>query len=143
MASNTDEAIGDGGRIEPEDIVEQFGERDRRAITEFLTPGERARLVQALIEANGKELSAAKLIDVAGEGLSKSGFYRHADDLLEMGIMVEGEKVGNAQTYALNVDHPIAQALKMLDNIVAWGETPVLLGEQFIAEDNAMFDFDE
>lgn len=100
--------------------------------TALLAPETRVRIIGALLEAGGEPLSVARLCEIAG--VSKASFARHKTALLTVGVMREADKVGNAQRYALDVDHPAAQVLAMLDNVLTWGQTPELLEEQFIGE---------
>lgn len=49
-------------------------------------------------------------------------------------IQREADKVGNVTRYALATDHPVAQALVTLDNLVTWVETLQLPKKRFIGE---------
>lgn len=71
------------------------------------------------------------------EDLSTTGFARHKDALLDLGVMVEADKRGNAQQYALNTKHPIAQLLQTLNSVMMWSRTPQMLEEQFRFEGDA------
>jgi len=100
--------------------------------TALLTPAARAKIIGALVEAGGEPLSAARLAEMAD--VSQPTFNRNQGPLQDLGVLREVDKVGNARRYALATDHPVAQALVMLDNVLTWGETPQLLEERFVGE---------
>ena len=102
----------------------------------LLTPKTRALVVGVLV-SEGDELLTTKKIANAHPDLSVSGVNRQKDALLDHGIMVEGETIGNAPLYRLNTEHPFAQVLRMLHNIGMWGRTDPLLSEAFVFEGDA------
>jgi hypothetical protein len=61
-----------------------------------------------------------------------TGVNRHREALLDLGVLLRAGKRGNAQTYALATEHPVAQVLVMLDDLLQWGETPVCLDGRFV-----------
>jgi len=102
-------------------------------LTALLTPESRFRIIAALVEANHDPLKISRLCEIAG--VSKASFARHEDDLLEVGIMREVDKVGNARRFALNEAHPAAQLLWMLDRVLMTGETSDALDDRFIFDE--------
>lgn len=139
--SNTE--TGDAEQMTPDDVVEQRPDHTDDPVTSpegmrsvferVLTPRTRAAIIDVLVNARGEALSVSQMVDENTQ-VSTSSFERHKDDLLAYGLIVEAGKVGNAQTYALNTEHPGAQLLAMFDNVMLWGETPMMLDEQFINE---------
>jgi hypothetical protein len=116
-----------------DEFIEKYG--GKSVFRSLFVPKSRALILDALISARGDALSA-QIIANHHDDLSVSGVNRHREALLDQGVVVEAGKVGNAMTYQLNEHHPVVQLLAMLDNIVMWGETPMLLNEEFIAEEN-------
>jgi len=110
----------------------ESGEAIETPFTLLLTPESRARIVGALVEADGEPLSASRICEVAG--VSRPSFARQEEPLLALGVMVEVDKVGNARRFALNQQHPAAQLLWMLDRVLSFGETDQALATRFIAE---------
>lgn len=129
--------------LTPDDVLEMRPDHTDDPVTspeemmsvfeEILTPRTRAAILDVLVYARGEALTVSQMAD-ENPRVSASSFDRHKDDLLDFGLMVEAGKIGNAMTYALNTDHPGAQVLAMLDNVMLWGETPMMLGKQFINE---------
>lgn len=99
----------------------------------LFTPKSRTLILDALMSARGDALSAQTIAN-HHDDLSVSGVNRHREALLDLGVIVETGKVGNAMMYQLNKNHPVVQLLAMIDNIVMWGETPMLLGEEFTSK---------
>lgn len=103
------------------------------AFTALLTPESRFRIIAALIEADGEPLAVSRLVEIAG--VSKASFHRHEDALLNVGVLREVDKVGNARRFALDKEHPVAQLLWMVDRVLAFGETDMALDERFVRDD--------
>ena len=115
-----------------EEGIEKFG--GEPIFAQAFTPKTRALILDVLVSERGGALSAQMIAD-HHDDLSVSGVNRHRDALRDLGLIEEAGKVGNAMTYALNTRHPAAQVLAMLDNIFMWGETPMILDEQFASGD--------
>ena len=110
----------------------------RTVFEDLLTPRTRAAILDVLVEARGQPLSVTQMTR-ENPNVSSSSFDRHRDDLLAYGVMEKAGKVGNAMTYRLSRTHPAAQLLAMLDNIMLYGETPMLLDEYFVSGEDAPF----
>lgn len=100
---------------------------------QLFTPKTRALVLDVLVSERGEALTAQEIAD-HHEDLSVTGVNRHRDALVDLGIIVEDGKRGNAQTYALAQTHPVAQVLAMLDDLLMWGETRPTLDEQFLTD---------
>lgn len=136
----------DEERLTPQDILDQYlgpdaVEEHARAtgggstFRHLFTPKTRALVVDVLVGERGDALTAKEIVN-HHEDLSVTGFNRHREPLLGLGVVVEAGKRGNAMTYALNTRHPVAQLLAMLDNVTMWGETPALLETQFLTDED-------
>lgn len=99
----------------------------------LLSPRSRVAILDVLVEEGGRALTVQEMVDRSDQ-ITTSSFNRQKDDILEYGVIVEAGKRGNAQTYALNADHPVAQALKMVDNLLTWGKTPLLVDEEYLGQ---------
>lgn len=118
-------------RYRGEEFVETYG--GASAFTQLFAPKTRALILDVLVGERGGALTAREIADRRGD-LSVTGVNRHRDALHDPGVLVETGKRGNAQTYALATEHPVAQVLVMLDDLLLWGETPVSLDERFVAD---------
>lgn len=114
-----------------EAFVEKYG--GETVFRQLFAPKSRTLILDALLAAEGDPRTADQ-IAAWNDDLSVSGFNRHRDALLELGVMIEAGKVGNAMTYRLNEDHPVAQLLAMLGNVTFAGETPMTLDPAFLAD---------
>lgn len=126
--------------LTPEDILRTYHDDSfletyggESIFVQLFTPKTRALILDVLVSERGDPFTARRIVD-HHDALSTTSFNRHKQALLDLGVMVKADKQGNAQRYALNTKHPIAQLLAMIDNIGMWGETPQLLGEQFLTE---------
>lgn len=125
--------------LTPEDVRGSFPTPDsvsppeahRSPFNQLFAPRAKAAILDILVEERGTPLTAKEIVD-RSDDVSRSSFGNYCDELLEYGVMVEDGKVGNAMTYRLNIDHPVARCLVMLDNLIIDGETPMLIQEQFI-----------
>lgn len=116
-----------------EKYIETYG--GQSVFRRLFTPKSRAVIIDALLGYRGEPATVRQIVDHDLEGgLSTSSFNRQRDALLDLGVMVETGKQGNAMTYALNTEHPVVQLLVMMENVVEWGETPQLLEDQFLIE---------
>lgn len=125
---------GSGGEYPAEDdVVESLEELENHQspFLRLFSPRAKAAIVDALLEAGGEPKTVSELTEM-NEHVTTSSFNRHRDDLEEYGLMVRCGKRGNAQTYAIDTDHPLAQALKMVENVILTGQTPVVLDEEYI-----------
>lgn len=128
--------------LTPQDLDEAYRGADREgalletgSIFERLTtPKARALIIDVLVADRGEAWTAAELAE-RREDLSVTSFNRHKDALVDLGVMLERGKRGNAMTYSLNTGHPLAQVLVMFDDVANWGRTQVHLDEQFIDDD--------
>lgn len=122
-------------RPAPESSAEGEGEeKEHRTVFEdLLTPRTRAAILDVLVAARGEALTVSQMTR-ENPSVSTSSFERHRGDLLDYGVMEKAGKVGNAMTYRLNTAHPAAQLLAMLDNILVYGETPLMLDDYFVSE---------
>lgn len=98
---------------------------------ELFTPRARARILDVLLSNPHEAMLASDIAEAAG--ISRSSFARQLDPLLDIGVMVRDEQVVNAWTYRLNTDHPAAQLAGMLDQVLRYGTTSMLLEEQFVS----------
>lgn len=112
-----------------EAFVEKYG--GTSAFSQLFTPKTRALLLDVLVGERGNALTVREIVDRHPD-LSVTGVNRHREALLDLGVLVRDGKRGNAQTYALATEHPVAQVLVMLDDLLQWGETPVRLDERFV-----------
>lgn len=110
-----------------EDHIDEEGASLLAAI---LTPRSRARIVDVLVGSPGEDLTVAEICEQAD--IDRGTFTRQKMPLLDVGIMEQGEQVANAKTYRINRDHPIAQLVGMLDQVLRFGTTSMLLDEQFV-----------
>lgn len=101
--------------------------------SQLFAPKSRTLIFDALLAAEGEPRSAQQ-IAAWNDDLSVSGFNRHREALLDLGVMIEAGKVGNAMTYKLNEAHPVAQLLSMVSNVTFAGETPMNLDSSFLAD---------
>ena len=152
MGKNTNTADGDEeeNRLTREDVRtmrppaddEEAADSEYRTIFEdLLTPRTRAAILDVLVEARGNALSVSQMTR-ENPNVSTSSFDRHRDDLIAFGVMEEAGKVGNAMTYQLQTEHPAAQVLAMLDNILMYGETPQMLDDYYISDADGPFEED-
>lgn len=112
---------------------------DDRATSLFValfTPPTRTLILDALVSERGRPMTAQQIADHHPD-LSVSSVNRHRDALISLGVVAEGEQMGNARTFRLNSAHPVAGMLGMIVNIFLWGETPLLFGEQFVSDEPA------
>ena len=116
-------------RYHSEEHIEKYG--GKSLFERLFTPKSRALILDALLGDRGDPMTVRMIVD-RHESLSTSGFHRHKEALLDHGVMIEADKRGNAQQYALNINHPIVQLLAMFENIAMGGRTPPLLDEQFV-----------
>lgn len=128
------------GELTPLDLLDQYrGESftekygGASAFSELFTPKTRALLLDVLVGERGDALTAREIADRHPD-LSVTGVNRHREALLDLGVLVPAGKRGNARTYALASEHPVAQVLVMLDDLLQWGETPVRLDERFVSD---------
>lgn len=106
------------------------------AVTPFralLTPSARAVILDVLVGAPRAELTVAEIVD-GTPGVSTSSFHRHIQVLTDAGVVRTAGKKGNAQTYTLATDHPVAQVLMMLSSLTASGTTHDYLDERFVRD---------
>ena len=153
MRENTHETTANGDtedRLTREDVRMMFPENDEpitdvedmgSKFEKMLTPRTRAAIIDTLVEARGDALSVKQMTE-QNPHISTSSFERHRDDLIAYGVMEEAGKVGNAMTYRLRTEHPAAQLLAMLDNILMYGETPQMLDDYFVSEAEMPFEED-
>lgn len=111
--------------------IEEYG--GESAFRQLFVPKTRALVVDVLVGERGDALTAREIAN-QHDDLSVSGVNRHREPLLDFGVIVKAGKRGNAMTYALNTSHPVAQLLAMTDDIMLWGRTELVLGDQFLAD---------
>jgi hypothetical protein len=136
--AETDEGGDDG--VTPFDLLDHYrGEEfvaeygGKSVFRQLFTPKTRALVLDVLVSERGDALTAQEIAD-HHEDLSVTGVNRHRDALVDLGIIVEDGKRGNAMTYALAQEHPVAQVLAMLDDLLMWGETRPALNSQFVTD---------
>lgn len=66
------------------------------------------RILVALADAGGNDLSPGDIADIAG--ISRNAWYENRDMLLEHGFIEQTRKAGNAKLYAADVDAEPMQA---------------------------------
>lgn len=139
-----DGGIDENDQLTPGDVAGLFPRPDETAdpdsaadvetaFVRLFAPRTRAGVLDVLVSDPDRAWTVAEIVDHSGN-VSTSGFERHKDALLASGVVQEAGKKGNAQTYRLNTHHPVAQLLVMLDTVIGYGKTPLLLEEQFIGE---------
>jgi hypothetical protein len=111
-------------------VAEHGGESVFR---QLFTPKARPLVLDVLVSERGEALTAQEIADHHAD-LSVTDVDRHREALLDFGVIVEDGKRGNAMTYALAREHPVAQVLVMLDDLLMWGETRPALDEQFVTD---------
>lgn len=97
----------------------------------LFSPRAKAAIIDALLDAAGEPKTVSELTEM-NEHVTTSSFHRHHDELETYGVIVRCGKRGNAQTYAINSEHPLVQTLKMIENVILTGQTPILLEEEYI-----------
>lgn len=146
MAVNQPAMNDDEPPLTPEDVrrmatdyrEKHLDEAGTSLFVELFTPRARAQILDVLLANPTEAMSAAKIAERAD--VSRSSFARQADALLDLGVMVRHEQVGNAWTYRLNTDHPAAQLAGMLDQVLGYGTAAMLLDEQFIGTPGADYE---
>ena len=118
-------------RYHTEAIIEDYA--GASLFERLLTPKTRALVVEVLADEGDMPLTTKKIANNHPD-LSVSGVNRQKDTLLDLGVMIEAGKCGDAQQYRLNTKHPFAQLLQMFISIGGWGRTAPMLGEQFVFE---------
>lgn len=78
-------------------------------LTHLLTPESRVRILSALL-ASTTGLGVTSICEHAG--ISRNAWYDNKDELLDLGIIIEGDKHGNVQLYQVNRDHPVVEGLE-------------------------------
>lgn len=136
--ADTDEETD--ARLTPLDLLDQYHGDEfvaeyggESVFRQLFTPKTRALVLDVLVSERGAPLTAQEIANHHTD-LSVTGVNRHRDALIDLGVIVEDGKRGNAMTYALARSHPVAQVLAMLDDLLLWGETRPALDEQFITE---------
>lgn len=133
---------GAGGDYPTEDTVIDSLEEAQALDSPFLglfTPRAKAAIVDALLEERGEPRTVSELAEI-NEHVTSSSFNRHREDLEDYGLLKACGKRGNAQTYAIDVEHPLSQALLMVENVITFGKTPVVIDEQYIGEPGENYD---
>lgn len=115
------------------ELLRAKGDETGDLFERLFTPPSRAYILGALVEERGDPMTAEQ-IAAYHEDLSITSVHRHRKPLMDLGVIKEAGKDGKAQMYAIDVEHPVAQVLAMLDNLYLWGATPQLLNERFIFE---------
>lgn len=138
--ARTEGSEGSEDSLTPMDLLEQYrGEAfvekygGASAFSQLFTPKTRALLLDVLVGERGDALTVREIADRHPD-LSVTGVNRHREALIDLGVLVRAGKHGNAQTYALARNHPVARVLVMLDDLLQWGETPVRLDERFVTD---------
>jgi DNA-binding transcriptional ArsR family regulator len=120
----------------PEDVMSHNYRPEREPGALFVqafTPKSRALILHVLLSQPAEALTISEIAAYPVE-LAKSSIHGHIDALVDLGLVVEAGKKGNAQTYRLENRHPVIQLLAMIDNVFQLGRTPQYLGEQFVFE---------
>lgn len=137
MGRRNTAAADDEESLTPENILQQYYGPERESgplFAQLFTPKSRALILDVLVSERGDALTVSEIVDYSTGGLAKSSVHNHIDDLRTLGVVEDAGKKGNAQTYQLNTGHPVAQLLAMMDNILMWGRTPMMLDETFVFE---------
>ena len=87
----------------------------------------KTRILLALLTDPDRDYNMSDIADLADT--DRSTVYRHIDDLIEIGLIAETRKAGNAQMYQINRDSAAAQAFGTFE----W-EVIKALGDQEQAE---------
>ncbi len=82
------------------------------AMTWLLGTHAKAEMLTVFVGKAERDLSAREVSDLAG--IHPSTFNEHVDDLLDLGVVVETRRSGNAQLYQLNPDSDVADTLRQL-----------------------------
>ena len=124
------------GAMTPRDVLEQYNGPDREPgalFVQLFTPKSRALILNVLVSDRDEALTVSEIVAQEDE-LAKSNVHDHIDTLLDLGVVERPGKKGNAWTYRLNDDHPVAQLLAMIETVFMWGRTPQFLDEAFVFE---------
>lgn len=87
----------------------------------------KTRILLALLTDPDRDYNMSDIADLADT--DRSTVYRHIDDLIDIGLIAETRKAGNAQMYQINHDSDAAQAFGTFE----W-EVIKALGDQEQAE---------
>lgn len=68
----------------------------------------KTRILLALLTDSDRDYNISDIATLADT--DRSTVYRHIDDLIDVGLVVETRKTGNAQMYQINHDSEAAQA---------------------------------
>lgn len=125
--------------VTPEDVrdnrdavLEKFpdDEMPPSMLSMLLTPAKRFEILDTLLEAGEEALTVSEMSE-RGD-VTSSSFNRHKDMLLDLGVIVEAGKRGNAQMYRVNINHPAIQILMDLQDVMIHGGTVQYLHDRFI-----------
>lgn len=117
----------------PDEVSETVEEakHSKSRFEEVFSAPAKVAIVDVLLKTGAEPLTTSEIVEASGE-ISRASFSRYRDELIVDGVMAERGKRGNAQLYSLDVESPVAQALKMVDNLIGWGKTPMLVDEEYI-----------
>jgi hypothetical protein len=133
----TDETENDP--FTPKEVMEYYHRADRTPGALFVqafTPKSRPLILHVLLRQPDEALTITEIAAKSTE-LGTSSIHNHIDALIDLGLVYEAGKKGNAQTYQLEARHPVVQLLAMINNVFLWGRTPPSLDEQFVFEGDA------
>lgn len=127
--------MADDSHLSPDDVVQKYRNSGLSGDVFEVVFDKPAKTltISALVQERGEAYTAQEIADMR-EDLSVASFNRYRDDLIGLGVIAEAGKRGNAMTYRLDTDHPVAQLLMMLDDVLVNGQTPMRLSEQFLAD---------
>lgn len=142
MARDAHPETGDETPLTPEELRRMYpdiasaarngGKEGRRKslFALLVTPPTRAMTLDALVNHPDEALTLSEIAHY--NHLSTSAVHEHIDALLSLAVVEEAGKKGNAMTYELNRQHPVAQLLIMIDELFQWGETSMHVDERFL-----------
>lgn len=131
-ANSTDTGRSGGSFPREAETVDDL-EAHESPFLRLFSPRSKAAIVDALLSAGGEPKTVSELSEM-NEHVTSSSFNRHRDDLEAYGLLEQDGKRGNARVYSINTSHPLAQSLKMVENVILYGKTPMVLDEEYVGE---------
>jgi DNA-binding transcriptional ArsR family regulator len=97
----------------PDDATSDDAYADGAALALLLGDGPKVRMLSALLAEPDFDHTVTEIADLAG--VSRNTVYRHLDDLLELGVVVETRETGGSPRYQIDRGNPAAEKLAALE----------------------------
>lgn len=97
----------------PENATPDDAYADGAALALLLGDGPKVRLLSALLAEPDFDHTVTEIAELAG--VSRNTVYRHLDDLLELGVVVETRESGGSPRYQIDTENPAATKLAELE----------------------------